>query len=83
MIPSKKDHLRIGLEEAAPGEFIIFVELQDKRIASLYLKGDRQYATECLELARRRILVTVTGEDASTLGEKVSLELVRLSANDR
>ena len=82
MLPDRKAQIHIELEEIAPGEFEIFVLAQDRKIASLYLKGDRQYAVNCLELARQRILLNVAEEDAGELGEKVSLELVRLSAND-
>ncbi|MCQ6512932.1 hypothetical protein NPN18_24500, partial [Vibrio parahaemolyticus] len=67
MLPNKIDNLRIDLEEIAPGEFVIFAHFQSRKIASLYLKGDRQYAIDCLELARRRILLTVTGEDVGDL----------------
>ncbi len=82
MLPDRKAQIHIELEEIAPGEFEIFVLAQDRKIASLYLKGDRQYALNLLELARQRVLLTAAGEDAGDLGENISLELVRLSAND-
>jgi hypothetical protein len=78
MTPDSQNHLRVDLEEVAPEEFFIAVRLQDRKIASLYLRGDRQYATECLEVARRHILVTVTEEGPGGLRGKVLQELMHL-----
>lgn len=83
MTPDNNKHLRVDLEEVAPGEFFIAVRLQDRKIASLYLRGDRQYAIECLEVARRRILLTVTGVAQSDTREVVAQELVRLREDVR
>lgn len=78
MTPDNYKHLRVDLEEVAPGEFFIAVRLQDKKITSLYLRGDRQYANECLEVARRRILLATTCEVPNSPEGKVLQELMRL-----
>ena len=78
MTPDSQNHLRVDLEKVAPDEFFIAVRLQDGKIASLYLRGDRQYANECLEVARRHILLTVTGEEPGGLRGKVLQELMQL-----
>ena len=78
MTPDSQNNLQVDLEEIAPGEFFIAVRLQNRRIASLYLRGDRQSADEFLEVARRRILLTVTGEEPGDAREMVAQELARL-----
>ncbi|AWB23350.1 hypothetical protein DA075_22640 [Methylobacterium currus] len=78
MTPDSENQLRIDLEEIALDEFFVVVRLRDRKIASLYLRGDRQYANECLEVVRRRIILTVTGEEPGDTREKVAEELTRL-----
>ncbi len=78
-----ENHLRVDLEEVAPGEFFIAVRLRDRKIASLYLRGDQQYAEECLEVARLRILLTVTDGERGDTHEVVAQELARLREDVR
>lgn len=78
MTPDSESQLRIDLEEIATDEFFIAVSLRDRKIASLYLRGDRQYAKECLEVVRRRVILTVTGDEPGDTREKVAEEFTRL-----
>ncbi len=78
MTPDSESQLRIDLDEIAPDEFFIILSLRDRKIASLYLRGDRQYANECLEVIRRRVILTVTAEEPGDVREKVAEELTRL-----
>ncbi|AWN54632.1 hypothetical protein [Methylobacterium sp. 17Sr1-1] len=70
--------VNVELQEITEDEFFILVSFQDKGVASLYLRGDRQYAAEFLEVARRRILLTVTGLLPGDRREAVAQELARL-----
>lgn len=70
--------LSVELQEITEDEFFVVVSFQDKSVASLYLRGDRRYAAECLEAARRRILLTVTGLLPADPREAVAQELARL-----
>lgn len=78
MTPDRLNHLRVDLEEIAPGEFFITTRLHDQKIASLYLSGNRQYADEFLEVARRRILLNVASDEPGGPLGKVLQELIRM-----
>ncbi|MCF4124691.1 hypothetical protein [Methylobacterium sp. SyP6R] len=79
--PPQGTPLQIELEEVAPGEFIISVLWREKKLGSLYLRGDRREATAFLEEARQRIVVAVTGDAPSDLDRQVQRELIDLSRN--
>lgn len=83
MTSDGQNHLCVDLEEVAPGEFFIAVRLQDRKIASLYLRGDCEAAEKFLEVAQRRILLTVTGEEQGDTREAVAQELARLREDAR
>ncbi|TGD96970.1 hypothetical protein [Methylobacterium nonmethylotrophicum] len=74
-------HLRFELEEIAPGEFIISVVWREKKLGSLYLRGDRHEATTFLEAARRRIVLSITGDAPADIDGQVKRELLDLSRN--
>lgn len=75
--------LQVGLEEVAPGEFIISVALRGKTLGSLYFRGDRDEATAFLEDARRRIVVAITGDAPGDVDGQVQRELIDLSCTLR
>jgi hypothetical protein len=83
MTPNNQDKLRVDLEDVAPGEFFIAVRLQDRKIDSLYFRGDRQSAEDFLEVARRRIFLTITTEEPGDTREVVAQELARLREDVR
>ncbi|AWN45083.1 hypothetical protein DK419_01005 [Methylobacterium terrae] len=71
--------LQFDLEEVAPGEFIIAVAWREKKLGSLYLRGDRPYATAFLEAARRRIVLAIAGDGPGDVDGQVRRELIDLS----
>ncbi len=73
--------LQIDLEEIAPGEFVIAVAWREKTLGSLYLRGDRPYATAFLEAARQRIVLAITGDGSDDVDGQVRRELIDLSRN--
>ena len=76
-----ESHLRFELEEIAPGEFIISVVWREKKLGSLYLRGDRREATTFLETARQRIVLSITGAAPDGIDGQVKRELLDLSRN--
>lgn len=79
--PSQGTPLKVDLEEVAPGEFLISIVWREKKLGSLYLRGDRCEAAAFLEEARRRIVVAITGDGPSDVDRKVQRELIDLSRN--
>lgn len=79
--PSQGIPLKVDLEEVAPGEFLISIVWREKKLGSLYLRGDRREAAAFLEEARRRIVVAITGDGPSDVDRKVQRELIDLSRN--
>ncbi|WP_171070239.1 hypothetical protein [Methylobacterium terricola] len=73
--------LQVGLEEVAPGEFIISVVWREKTLGSLYLRGDRDEAAAFLDVARQRIVVAITGDVPDDVDGQVQRELIDLSRN--
>ncbi|WP_162596347.1 hypothetical protein [Methylobacterium sp. 17Sr1-1] len=73
--------LQVDLEEVAPGEFIISVVWREKKLGSLYLRGDRAEAEAFLEAARQRIVVSIAGDAPSDVDRQVQRELIDLSLN--
>ncbi len=78
MTPNSEKQLNIDLEKITPDEFFLVVRMKDIKIASLYLRGDWQHANECLEVVRRRIVLTVTGAEPGDPRKTVAEELMRL-----
>lgn len=75
--------LQVDLEEVAPGEFIISVVWREKKLGSLYLRGDRDEATAFLENARQRIVVAIAGDAPGDVDGQVQRELIDLSRTIR
>ncbi|KMO11267.1 hypothetical protein [Methylobacterium platani] len=71
--------LRIELEEVAPGEFIISIGWREKKLGSLYLRGDRDYAAAFLDAARQRIVLAIAGDAPGDVDGQVQRELIDLS----
>ncbi|KMO44117.1 hypothetical protein VQ03_05015 [Methylobacterium tarhaniae] len=78
-IPPQASHLQVDLEEVAPGEFIIAIVWREKKLGSLYLRGDRRYATAFLEAARQRIVLAIAGDGPADIDRQVQRELIDLS----
>ncbi|GJD61759.1 hypothetical protein [Methylobacterium frigidaeris] len=77
--PVQGTPLQVELEEVTPGEFIISVVWREKKLGSLYLRGDRDDAAAFLEAARERIVLAITGDAPNDVGGQVQRELVNLS----
>ena len=73
--------LQFELEEIAPGEFIISVVWRERTLGSLYLRGERDYATAFLEAARQRIVLAIAGDAPDDVDGQVRRELIDLSRN--
>ncbi|SFV05576.1 hypothetical protein SAMN02799631_04287 [Methylobacterium sp. 174MFSha1.1] len=73
--------LQVDLEEVAPGEFIISVGWREKKLGSLYLRGDRVEAEAFLAAARQRIVVSITGDAPGDVDRQVQRELIDLGLN--
>jgi hypothetical protein len=78
MSAEKSNNLVVDLKQITDNEFIIAVIFQNKIIANLYIRGNRQYANEMLEVARRRILLNIVGERSADLSGRVAFELSKL-----
>jgi hypothetical protein len=78
MSAEKSNNLVVDLKQITDNEFIIAVIFQNKMIANLYIRGNRQYANEMLEVARRRILLNIVGERSADLSGRVAFELSKL-----
>ena len=78
MSAEKSNNLVVDLKQITDNEFIIAVIFQNKMIANLYISGNRQYANEMLEVARRRILLNIVGERSADLSGRVAFELSKL-----
>lgn len=78
MTYDKSEEPCVHLQEISLEEYIIVVKCKNKIIANLYIRGDRKYAEQMTELAKKRITVKLIDENPDQFIGKINLELTRL-----